>query len=201
MKLIYSAASPYARKVVVLAHEIGIADKIELLDFRSPRVTGNPEIKTANPLGKFPALILEDGSAVFDSRVICTFLDAHFKGGMYPESDPWGTMTLEAMAEGIMDASVLLSYERRKRPPELRDAERCNDLWAKISDAAAALNERFLYKLQGPTNMAHIAVGCSLGFLDFRHSEYDWRAGNSNIADWYQSFSTRPSMVETTPRQ
>ena len=200
MKLISAGASPFVRKVKVLLHETNQFDEIELLDVKTSPVATDPEVLAANPVGKIPALMRPDGPAIYDSRVICRFLDTRAGGVMYPESRLWDVLTLEATADGIMDAAVLVTYEGRLRAPEMQDEAWREAQWAKVARAISALNTRWMSHLRGPLDMGQIAVGCALGYLDFRHDARKWRRGNDALAKWYEEFAARGSMVVTVPR-
>ena len=200
MRLYSSETSPYARKVRVLLHETGQSDEVEIVG-----VSGNPLDTQSmplaqNPLCKLPALARDDGPAIYDSRVICRYLDARAGGRFYPEGNRlWETLTLEATADGIMDAAILMVYEARIRPEDKRFPEWVEGQWGKIARALTALNSRWMSHLNGPLDMGQIAVACALGYLDFRHGDRKWRAGNDALADWFKKFETRSSFAATTP--
>jgi len=199
MKLIMSPASPFVRKVAVLIRETGQQGDIEEVEVSTTPVNTAEAVWAANPLGKIPALVLEDGRALYDSRVITRFLDARAQAGLYPEDRLWDVLTLEATADGILEAAVLMVYEGRVRPEEVRYAPWVEAQWTKAMTAVRAVNDRWLDQLDGPLDMAQIAVGCALGYLDFRHGARDWREAAPDLADWYASFEQRPAMVATRP--
>jgi len=199
MKLIMSEASPFVRKVRVLIRETGQQGDIEEVPVATTPVNTADAVWAANPLGKIPALILADGRALYDSRVITRFLDDRAKAGFYPEDRLWDVLTLEATADGILEAAVLMVYEGRVRPPELRSEAWVEAQWTKATTAIKAVNDRWMEHLDGPLNMAQIAVSCALGYLDFRHPDRDWRSGNSALAVWHAAFEERPAMAETRP--
>ncbi|TDE37087.1 glutathione S-transferase [Antarcticimicrobium sediminis] len=199
MKLIMSPASPFVRKVAVLILETGQQGDIEQVEVATTPVNTAEAVWAANPLGKIPALVLEDGRALYDSRVITRFLDDRVKAGLYPEDRLWDVLTLEATADGILEAAVLMVYEGRVRPPELRSDLWVEAQWTKAMTALKAVNDRWLAQLEGPLDIAQIAMGCALGYLDFRHSDRDWRKGNAALAEWYARFEARPAMVATRP--
>lgn len=199
MKLVSADASPFARKVRVLLHEIGQSDDVEVISAASTPINTHPEVAAANPLGKIPTLVREDSPALYDSRVITRYLDAQANAGLYPESRIWDTLTLEATADGIMDAGVLMVYEMRVRPEEKQYEGWLDAQWGKISKAVEAVNWRWMSHLAGPMDMSHIAIGCALGYLDFRHDGRNWRKGNDALDDWYAVFSERESMKATAP--
>ncbi|SHK34216.1 glutathione S-transferase [Shimia gijangensis] len=199
MKLVSASASPFVRKVRVLLHETGQTDEIELLDVKTTPVTTADDVKAANPVGKIPALIRENAPALYDSRVICRFLDDRAKANLYPEPILWDVLTLEATADGIMDAAVLVTYEGRLRAPELQDDTWREGQWAKVARSVAALNTRWMSHLAGPLDMGQISAACALGYLDFRHDARKWRRGNDALAAWYEEFAKRDSMIGTAP--
>ena len=199
MKLISSPASPFVRKVHVLLHETGQLDEVEVIGVKTSPVATATEAATANPLGKIPALLRDDGPALYDSRVITRYLDARKGGRLYPEARIWEVLTLEATADGIMDAAVLMTYERRIRPEDKVFDGWLDAQWSKVARAVNALNERWISHLEGPLDMGQIAVGCALAYLDFRHDARHWRQGNGALDDWYAAFSLRPAMVATAP--
>lgn len=200
MKLAYSPASPYARKVLVLLHETGQLEDVELIGGSGTPLAPNPETVQKNPLGKIPALERPDGATLYDSRVICAFLDARAGGKLYPSGNRrWETLTLEATGDGIMDAALLMTYEGRLRPEALRMEEFVDAQFGKITSACAALNTRWMSHLAGPLDMGQIAVACALGYVDFRHGHRDWRKGNDTLATWHANFSERSAMQATLP--
>lgn len=199
MKLIMAPASPFVRKVRALARETGQTGDVEDVQVATTPVVTADAVKAANPLGKIPALILDDGKAIYDSRVITRYLDARAGAGMYPEDRLWDVLTLEATADGIMESAVLMVYEGRVRPSEFQYDAWIEAQWAKASRAVKAINDHWMDQLSGPVDMGQIAVGCALGYLDFRHAARDWRAGNDALAAWFAAFDERPAMQATRP--
>lgn len=199
MKLIMSPASPFVRKVMVAIRETGQQGDIEELPVATTPVNTADEVWAANPLGKIPALVLDDGRAIHDSRVITRFLDDRAGAGLYPADRLWDVLTLEATADGILEAAVLMVYEGRVRPEELHYAPWIEAQWNKALTAVKAVNDRWMDHLNGPLDMAQIAVACALGYLDFRHPDRDWRSEAPELADWYARFETRPAMAATRP--
>ena len=199
MKLISSGTSPFVRKVHVLLHETGQYDDLEIAPIPTSPFDTAPEVASANPLGKIPALIRDEGPTLYDSRVICRFLDDRAQSGLYPESRLWETLTLEATADGIMEAAILMLYEHRLRPAEAVLESWVDAQWDKIERAVEALNARWISHLRGPLDMGQIAVGCALAYLDFRHDARGWRKGNDALDDWFALFAQRDSMKATQP--
>ncbi|MGO4908020.1 glutathione S-transferase [Pseudorhodobacter sp. W20_MBD10_FR17] len=201
MRLFYSPTSPYARKVVVLLAEAGHSDAVELvLASGTPIDTGTTPL-AHNPLGKIPTLEREGGAALYDSRVITRYLDDQFDAGLYPAGPRlWETLTLEATADGILDAAILMVYETRVRPEDKRYDPWVEGQWGKIERALDALEARWMSHLHGPLDMGQIAVGCALGYVDFRHGARNWREGRPLLAAWEASFASRDSMKASAPQ-
>jgi glutathione S-transferase len=199
MKLYYAAMSPFVRKVMVLLHETGQLEDVEILDVATTPVTPSDDLRASNPLAKIPALERGDGPTLYDSRVICSYLDERAGGKL--SQGGWDTKVLEATAEGIMDAAVLLSYEKRLRPEDLQWDDWKTAQLGKVLSACNALNDRWMAHLQGSLNMGQIGVACALAYVDFRHPDAGWRTGNEALADWFAAFESRPSMEATRPPQ
>ncbi|MBE9638878.1 glutathione S-transferase [Salipiger mangrovisoli] len=199
MKLLQAGPSPFVRKVLVTLHETGQDGDVEKVEVVASPMAPDPALIAANPVGKIPALVRADGPTLYDSRVICRFLDARAGAGLYPESRIWDTLTLEATGDGIMDAAVLIIYEERFRPREQVSMDWIEGQWGKVSRALDALNTRWMSHLAGRMDMGHISVACALGYLDFRHDARKWRVGREALAGWYDSFAKRESMVATDP--
>ncbi|MGK8234704.1 MULTISPECIES: glutathione S-transferase [Roseovarius] len=199
MKLISSPLSPFVRKVRVLLLESGLDDQVEVVDVTTTPLETDPQAAAANPLGKIPALVRLDGPAIHDSRVITRYLDARADGRFYPEARLWEVLTLEAIAEGIMEAALAMTYEARFRPEEIRYAPWVEGQWAKVARALDAVEGRWMSHLAGPLDMSHIALGCALGYLDFRHDARGWRVGHPALEAWYAKMAARDSMMRTAP--
>lgn len=199
LQLIHSPASPFVRKVNVTLAETGQTDDVELVRVKTTPVATADAAAAANPLGKIPALVRPDGPAIYDSRVICRYLAARAGADLYPEDRLWEVLTLEATADGILDAAVLAVYERRVRPEEMVSEAWIEAQWGKVTGALDAINERWMSHLFGPLDMGQIAVACALGYLDFRHGDRNWRQGRDGLAGWYAEFAKRDSMQATMP--
>lgn len=199
MRLYYSPTSPYARKVLVAAGETGLDNAIEL-------VTVNPwdpdsAIARENPLGKVPALRLPDGSVLYDSPVICDYLDTLHQGHrLLPAggSERWRILRLQALADGMMDAAVLIFLEHKRRTANTR-----SDWWLQLQAEtlrrAVDELERQAASFQIEPDIGRIATACALGYLDFRITDYDWRKQAPRLTEWYLDFSLRPAMRATEP--
>jgi glutathione S-transferase len=199
MKLFYSPASPFARMARIAARETGCIDQIEEVTVVARPDTPDPVLLAANPLGKIPALAREGQATLFDSRVVCRYLDGLSGAGLYPESKLWEVLTLEALAVGINDAAVGMIYEQRFRPEEMVNQNWLDWQWQKVERALDALATTHLDQLQGDVNAGQTATGAALGYLDFRHSARNWRNGRDELASWYQDFARRSSMQATEP--
>ncbi|WP_299047795.1 glutathione S-transferase [uncultured Tateyamaria sp.] len=199
MKLLMAGPSPFVRKVLVLLHETGQSGDVEAVTVTATPGGADATLKAANPVGKIPALVRDEGPTLYDSRVICRYLDDRAGAGLYPEQG-WDTLVLEATADALMEAAVLMIYEKRFRPEEIWSADWIEAQWGKVEGALDALNARWMSHLAGPMDIGHIGVACGLGYLDFRHGDRDWRKGRDALAKWYDTFAARPSMVETNPQ-
>lgn len=200
MKLYYSPTSPYVRKVMVLLNETGQVDDVSLETMVTTPLAPDAALLSKNPLTKVPALERDEGPTLYDSRVICAYLDDRAGAKLYPTgARRWDTLTLEATADGILDAALSMVYEGRMRPEDKQMPEWIEGQWGKIDRAVAALNARWVSHLSGPLDMGQIAVGCALGYLDFRHDTRNWRKGNDALANWAREFDSRPSMQATAP--
>ncbi|MEM7270488.1 MAG: glutathione S-transferase [Pseudomonadota bacterium] len=203
MKLYHAGPSPFVRKAMVILEEAGAVGDVELIDgFGSP-VAPNAAVQAANPLGKIPCLIRDDGPAIYDSRVVCRYLDAKFGLGLYPDGDAiWTTLTLEAHCDGLLDAGVLSVYEVRCRDEAERSSDWVAGQHAKINGGLNAIEDRWMAHLAGPMDIGHIGLGCMLGYMDFRREMGgwgDWRDGRPQLAAWGEAFLERPSMKATAP--
>lgn len=200
MQLISSTASPFVRKVRVTVLELGLSDQITEISVATSPVNTAEKAKEANPLGKIPSLVLDDGRVLYDSRVITRYLDSLARNALYPEARIWDLLTLEATADGILDAAVSMVYEARVRPEEKQFEGWIEAQWAKVIRGVNAINSGWMDVLNTPLTIGHIAVGCALGYLDFRHPARDWRTANPDLAAWYEDFAKRPAMVQTKPQ-
>ncbi len=199
MKLHASPASPYVRKVRVVAVETGLADRLELVAGELSPVKPNATLNASNPLGKIPALVLDDGTALYDSRVICEYLDTlHAGSRMFPGSGAarWTALRRQALADGILDAAVSARYETALRPEALRWADWVEGQRGKFRRALDAL-ETEAGNFDETLDIGTIAIGCALGYLDFRYPDDGWRGRCPELAKWFDGFAARPSMKST----
>ena len=197
MKLLMSPASPFVRKVRVVLRELDLLDQVTEVSVSTTPLQSDPAVVAANPLGKIPALLRDNAPAIYDSRVITRFLNDHAKAPLYPQTRIWDILTLEATADAIMEAAVLMTYEGRLRPAEQQSTDWVEAQWKKANRGIAAINTRWMSHLSGPLDAAQIAVACALSYVDLRHDTRGWRDGNADLAAWYARFATRDSMIAT----
>jgi glutathione S-transferase len=198
MKLYSHPVSPFARKARIIAHELNI--KLEIVHIESARA--DPNLRSINPLKQIPVLMLDDGSTLFDSPVICEYLN-HVGGGKFvPGNNPfshhtgrWKALGLAALGDGLADAAVALRYELAE-PEERRNPGRIERCKATIAAAIDAL-ERVSFAKN--VTIGEIAVACALGYVDFRLTDLDWKSSHPKLADWYARFCEYPSMKATAP--
>jgi glutathione S-transferase len=194
-----SPASPFVRKVRIAAAVLGLEREIaiEAADTMSPTDT----VRQQNPLGKIPALVLEDGTVLFDSRVILEYLDYRAGGGRIVPTDPkarFAALRLQALADGLMDASILLIYEGRWRPAEKHEQKWVDHQAGKVARALAAL-EAAPPALDAPVDVGRIALACALGYRDFRFHG-TWRKDHPRLVAWLDNFAAKvPAFAATTP--
>ena len=201
MKLYHSTTSPFVRKVMVSAIELGLADRIELVPAKVSPIVRTAPVIADNPLGKLPTLITDDGTVLYDSRVIAEYLDALAGGGrLFPAEGAarWRALADQALADGMTDAALLERYETALRPAEMmwpvwRDGQ--HDKVVKTLDwlesTAAGLAARL--------DIGTIAIACGLSYLDFRFPDSGWREDRPLLSEWYAGFAARPSMTATVP--
>ena len=202
LKLFYSDRSPYVRKVMVTLHEVNLFENVEIVSVRTNPLGVVEDLVDVSPLGKIPTLVLPDGTTIFDSRVICSYLNSIGKSDLYlaKENLKWSIKTAEANFDGILDAALLMVYEHRYRQDIYQSAEWLENLWKKIERTLDFYNNSSSKILSGSLNMGQISLGCALGYLDYRHNNRNWRAKNQYLRDWFAEFSERLSMRNTIPR-
>ena len=195
MKLFFSPTSPYVRKVMACAHELGVADRITLLPSNAHPVTRDAGIIAHNPLGKVPTLITDDGLVLYDSRVICEWLDATHNGHLFPRQGAarWQALVLQSLADGILDAALLARYEEAARPEALRWADWQQGQLDKVHTSLLAL-ERSPQPLHERADIGTLALACALGYLDLRFDAWGWRGRFPHVAAWAAGFMQRPSL-------
>jgi glutathione S-transferase len=202
VKLFFSPASPFVRKVMVCALERGIDGHIEKLGSAAHPINQDPTIKAHNPTGKVPTLIADDGSAIYDSRVICEFIDSVGTApALFPAAgvDRWQALVLQSAADEMLDAALLARYETVARPEALRWADWHQGQITKIHTTVRAYSGAWIGHLEQRLDIGTIAAAVSLGYLDFRFPDLGWREGNERLARWYAGFAERASMKATVP--
>ena len=198
MQLLWSSRSPFVRKVMVAAHELGLASRIETRRVVVSAAAPNAEVMAVNPLNKIPTLVLGDGTALYDSRVICEYLDS--LGGsvrLFPAepSARFAALRRQALGDGLMEVIVLRLGEQN-RPAAAQSEKHMEAFRFKIATGLDAL-EREAEALAGAPAIGHVAIACALGPLDFRGDAAAWRTGRPKLAAWYATFAARPSMQAT----
>ena len=203
MKLRYSPTSPYVRKVMVVALETGLAERIERIPTMVAPTKPNDEVARENPLVKVPALTTDDGMVLYDSPVICEYLDTLNEGQkLFPASGKarWLALRQQALGDGILDAAILGRYEIL-RPKEYQWQDWLDAQIRKVRGALAALEmEAEAGDLGGPLNIGQITIACALGYLDFRYASEEWRSKHRRLAAWFDEFSKRKSIELTKPK-
>lgn len=189
MKVYGSTSSPYVRKVRVAAAELGLDVPLEVIA-TAPH-DPNSDLAAKNPGIKVPALELDNGTYIYDSRIIMRYLNDLAGGSLYPAGD-WAMQCRESYAEGMIDASLLVRFETALRPEELRwqgwidgQSQKVNTVMDQMEQDVSAMTG---------VDAAAIAFGCALGYLDFRFADWGWRDSRPALAAWFAEFSARPSM-------
>ena len=194
MKLHWSPRSPYVRKVMILLHELGLTDRVELTRSVAVTTQPNPAIMADNPLNKIPTLILEDGSALFDSRVICEYLAGLSEDRAFFLEDTryFTTLRRQALGDGLLDLMIAWRGECL-RPVELRSQAHFDAFAIKLDHALQMLERDADSLAADDFDIGHIAIGCALAYIDFRFSEREWRSGRPSLTSWHESFEARAS--------
>ena len=200
MKLYYSSTSPFVRKVNVLAIEVGLDKQLEW-------VATNPwqaedKLTAENPLSKIPTLITDDEKVIYDSRVICEYLDSLHDGVKMIPLDAnarWQVLRLQALADGILEAGILRFLERKRSADQ--QSKDFDDMQKNSVERGLDFLETTVSEWDDKLDLGVLSVACTLGWLDFRFSEDNWRANRSNLANWYEQFAKRPSITNTIPTE
>jgi glutathione S-transferase len=200
MKIFYSATSPFVRKCLVCAHELGIFDRLELVPANAHPVNRDRTVVAVNPLGKVPTLVTDEGTALYDSRVICEYLNSMGDGRLLPAqgASRWNVLTEQSLADGMLDAAVLTRYETAVRPDNFRWNDWVTGQLDKVTCGLAAFEPR-ARGLSERVDLGSIALGCALGYLDFRYPSLSWRERYPDTAVWFDRFGKRDSMMSTRP--
>ncbi len=195
MKLFFSPTSPYVRKVMICAHELGLSEKLELLPAKASPVNRDPSIVEKNPLGKVPTLLTSEGRALYDSRVICEYINELGSGNLFPKSGAlrWEAITLQALGDGLLDAALLARYETFLRPKELCWTDWVNGQLEKIHSALTDFEMQIDHH-KDTFHIGHITLACSLGYLDLRFEHLEWRKSYPKLKTWFEEISKRESI-------
>lgn len=199
LRLYWGSASPFVRKVMVCAHELGLADRIETLNSAAHPVERDARIQAFNPLAKVPAARTEGGETLYDSRVICEWLDHEGGGGIFPAPGParWTALRRQALADGLLEAALLARYETLARPDNVQWPLWREKQLEKVSDALDAMAADL--PAPGCFDIGAISYACALGWLSFRFPDLPWQEGRAPLADWHARMEARPSMQATRP--
>ena len=199
MKLHWSPRSPFVRKVMVVVHELGLADRIACVRTVAASTKPHAALMQDNPLSKIPTLVLDDGTVIYDSPVICEYLDGL---GATPKLHPaepkarLAALRRQALGDGFLDMLVLLRDERMRSSPS--DAHKASAATRKAA-VLKSLDQEVDNLAATPFGIGHVAIGCALSYLDFRYADEDWRKDHPRIAIWHATFATRPSVRATEP--
>ncbi len=208
MKLRYSPTSPFVRKVMVVAYETGLEPRLERIPTAVAPTKRNDEVARENPLVKIPSLTADDGQVIYDSSVICEYLDTLHNGGkLFPAAGKarWVALRQQALGDGILDAAILGRYESL-RPKEFQWADWMDAQLRKVRGALSALEMEceadeltILPEASVPT-IGVVTIGCALGYLDFRYAAEAWRERHKRLGAWYEDFAKRRAMQLTVPK-
>ena len=200
LQLHWSPKSPFVRKVMVCIHELGMDIEVEKIRSVAAMLKPNTALMRDNPLSKIPTLLLDDGSTLFDSVVICEYLNDRANGHLFPTSGPekWQVLRWHALGNGLLDALILWRNEREREQPlqalmeafGLKTKAVLSQLDAEVNDLAAA-----------PISIGTVTIGCALGYLDYRFEDFGWRDHAPALAAWFAVWRQRPSFVLTEPAE
>lgn len=198
MKLHWSPKSPYVRKVMVCAHELGLTDRLELVRSVAAMLKPNARLMDDNPLSKIPTLVLDDGFVLFDSPVICEYLNDLVAGSLFPASGHarWQALRWQAFGDGVLDALILWRNEREREAP-LDTLMAAFDL--KLRRSLAVLDGETAELAEAPFSIGHVSIACALGYIDYRFDGLGWRAMAPRLAHWLTTVAQRPSWQLTEP--
>lgn len=199
MKLHWSPRSPFVRKVMVALHELGMTERVRTVRSVAAATAANPDIQVDNPLSKIPTLVLDDGAPLYDSSVICQYLDSLGEAPrLVPATGPqrWTVLRREALADGFLDFLLVWRQELNKPQPQ-RSPPHLAAFENKFSAVLARLEDEVEAFASEPLHLGQIATACALSYLDFRFADRGWRAGRPRLAAWHGGFAQRPSMQAT----
>ena len=199
MKLHWSPRSPFVRKVMVVAHECGVADRLTCVRTVAATAKPHPDLMKDNPLSKIPTLVLDDGTVLYNSPVICEYFDTLDGAPKLFPKQPAARMTAlrwQALGDGFLEMMVLLRDERaRDHPSDIHMASTA----ARKAAVLNSLDREAESLTTTPFGIGHIAIGCALSYLDFRYAADDWRKDHLRLANWHAAFAARPSVRATLP--
>jgi glutathione S-transferase len=199
MKLHWSPRSPFVRKVMVVAHELGLTGRITCVRTVAAMTKPHAELMLDNPLSKIPTLVLDDGTVIYDSPVICEYLDSLHDGARLFPSNPKDRIVAlrrQALGDGFLDLLIFNRDElMRANPSEPHLAS----MAARKRSVLQVLDQEAEALEASPFDIGHVAIGCSLSYLDFRFADEDWRKDHPRIARWHAAFAARPSVRATEP--
>lgn len=201
MKLHWSPRSPFVRKVMIVAHETGLVDQLSLVRTVVAMNTVNRALLRDNPLSKLPTLMLDDGTPLFNSAVICEYFDSLHAGPRLSPTEPqakWTALRRHALGDGLLDVLILWRSERERAHPA---EDYLAAFRAKVDATLDHLESDAESLSQTPFGMGHVAIGCGLSYADFRFSDLNWRHTHAGIAQWHETFKRRPSVRATEPRE
>ncbi|KAJ3038150.1 hypothetical protein HDV00_000950 [Rhizophlyctis rosea] len=205
MKLYHSHTSPFVRKVLIIAHELSLTDRITLHTEATGALKTGLAVTNDNPLAKIPTLVLDDTTTVlYDSRVICEYLDSIAGGGkFFPQNDTrWEALRKQALADGMVDAAIAVFLELNMREEEKRSVEWADAQWRKVTLALDSFEkdagEGRLRDVEGMT-VGEVALVSALGWFDLRFGDRDWRVGRPKLVEWFRGYEGRESFVKTKP--
>jgi glutathione S-transferase len=202
MKLLYAPTSPYVRKVMTSAHLLGLVDRIALLDSAAHPINRDTRIAAHNPLAKVPTLILPDGQSLYDSRVICEYLDSLApEYGLFPTQAPqsWAARSRQALGDGLLDAALLARYEITARPADKQwDGWRAAQ-WVKVEACLDEIERQAEALATADLTIGEVSLACALGYLDFRYADQDWRTSRPKTAAWNSIVQAHPALQATVP--
>lgn len=199
MKLHWSPRSPFVRKVMIVAHEVGVVDRLELVRSVVAMTKTNAELMRDNPLSRLPTLVTDDGLVLTESTHICEYLDSlHVGAKLFPAvpSQRWQALHWHGLGEGMLEVAVLWRSEL-SRAPERQSPEMLAAYGEKIPAALDRLEAEAAQLAAAAFSLGAVAVGTALGYLDFRFASMNWRGGRPQLARWYEGFAARPSVRAT----
>jgi glutathione S-transferase len=201
MTLHWSPRSPFVRKVMIVAAELGLSDRIACVRTIVGGTTPHAGLTRLNPLGKLPTLERPDGSVLYDSPVICEYFDTLHDGPkLFPANGEARLLVArwQALGDGMLDIGLLWLGERFR--PDQHQSPPHMELWRlKLVACVDALEQEADTLAETPYGIGHIAVGTALGYLDFRFAELHWRSGHDRLAAWYETFHQRPAVQANLP--